>query len=147
MRTIIITIYELLQESLDLTVNMNKRHVDVQIMRVIIQQANQNAVSCYTRSNQQHEVRFNLFIFYCVVTESSSLVYIMMTTEMNGRIFHQDLVLHDNGVIIIGSYLHVLAPHQIDRNMQGIPLIRTDYPDAALCPPLYLLSAWVNTDI
>ena len=31
--------------------------------------------------------------------------------------------------------------------MQGIPLMRTDYPDVALCPPLYLSAARVNTDI
>ena len=31
--------------------------------------------------------------------------------------------------------------------MQGIPLMRTDYPDVALCPPLYLSAARVNTDM
>ena len=71
----------------------------------------------------------------------------MMTSEMNGRVCHQYLVLSDNGVIVIGLYLRVLAPHQIDRNMQGIPLISTDYPAVALCPPLYLSAASVNTDI
>ena len=66
---------------------------------------------------------------------------------MNGRIFHQDLVLRDNGVINIGSYLRVLATHHIDRNIQGIPLIRTYYPTVALFPPIYLSAARVNTDI
>ena len=55
MQTTTITIYKLLQENLDLTVNINKRHVDVQIMRVITPQANQNAVTQYTSSNQQNE--------------------------------------------------------------------------------------------
>ena len=71
----------------------------------------------------------------------------MMTSEMNGRVFHQYLVLLDNGVITIGSYLRVLAPHHIDRNMQGIPLIHTDYPAVALHPPLYLPAYSMNTDI
>ena len=71
----------------------------------------------------------------------------MMTSKINGRVFHQYLVLRDNGVINIGSYLRVLAPHQIDRNMQGITLIRTYYPAVALCPPIYLSAARVNTDM
>ena len=66
---------------------------------------------------------------------------------MNGRVFHRDVVLHDNGVITIGLYLRVLAPHQIDRNMQGIPFICRYYPGVAFHPPLYLSSARVNTDI
>ena len=72
MRTTTITLAELLQENLDLTVNMNKRHVDVQIMRVITPQANQNAVTRYTRSNQQNEARFNRFILCFVIAEASS---------------------------------------------------------------------------
>ena len=71
----------------------------------------------------------------------------MMTSKMNGRVFHRDVVLHDNGVITIGLYLRVLAPHQIDRNIQCITLICTDYPDVALRPPLYLSAARVNTYI
>ena len=70
-----------------------------------------------------------------------------MTSKINGRFFHQDLVLRDNGVITIGSYLRVLAPHHIDRNMQGIPLILTDYPDVDLRPHIYLSASCVNTDI
>ena len=54
MRTITITLSKLLQENLDLTVNMNKRHVGVQIVRVITPQANKNAVTRYTRSNRQN---------------------------------------------------------------------------------------------
>ena len=51
MRTKSINLSELTQEDLDLTINMKKRHVDVQIMRVITLQANQNDITRYTRSN------------------------------------------------------------------------------------------------
>ena len=71
----------------------------------------------------------------------------MMTAEINGRVLHRDLVLRDNEVITISSYIRVLAPNYIDRNMQGIPLIHMDYPAVALCPPLYLSASRVDTDI
>ena len=90
---------------------MKKQYVDVQIMRVITPQANQNSITRYTCSNQKNEVIFNCFILCHVVDEASYLVYIMMTAKMNGRVFRRDLVLRDNVVITIGSYLHVIAPH------------------------------------
>ena len=89
-QTTTITLAELLQENIDLTVNMNKRHVDVQIMGVITPQAKQNAATRYICYNQHNGIVLNCFILCSVVAKASSLVYIMMTAEMNGRIFHQD---------------------------------------------------------
>ena len=48
----------------------------------------------------------------------------MMTNDGNRRIFHRDLALRDNGAITIGSYLRILAPEPVERNMQGIPLVK-----------------------
>ena len=126
---------------------MNKRHMDVQIMIIITPQENQNTITWYTRSNQQNKFRFNRFILYCVIAGNYTLVYIMITAEINGRVFHQYLVLRDNGVIEIGSFTCVLVQYKIERNMQGIPLIRINYPAFASCPPLLLSTVHVNTDL
>ena len=142
-----ITLSELLQENLDLTVNMNKRHMDIQILRIITPQPNQNALTRYQRTNQTHQVRFNRFILCRIFREHSILVYVMMSSDVNGRLFHRDLVLRDNGVISIGSFLRILAPHQIDRNMQDIPLLRTDFPAVALCAPSYLPTVNIKTEL
>ena len=84
---------------------MKKQYVDVQIMRVITPQANQNYITRYTCSNKKNEVIFNCFILCHVVDEASYLVYITMAAKTIGSIFHRDLILRDNGVITIGSYL------------------------------------------
>ena len=71
----------------------------------------------------------------------------MMTNEMNKRIFHRYLMLRDNGTTTIGSYMRILAPYPIERNMQGIPLIKTHYPAIAMMVPIELPSICINTYI
>ena len=48
-----------------------------------------------------------------------------MTNDSNRRIFHRDLALRDNGMITIGPYLRILAPEPVERNMQGMPLVKS----------------------
>ena len=50
------TITMLLDESLNAKFNMNRTHIDLKILKVVTPQANQNAVTCHQRGNQQQLV-------------------------------------------------------------------------------------------
>ena len=56
MRTAEATVTMLLDESLNAKVNMNRTHIDLKVIRVLTPQANQNAVTCHQRGNQQQLV-------------------------------------------------------------------------------------------
>ena len=56
MRTAEATVTMLLDERLNAKVNMNRTHIDLKILRVVTPQANQNAVTCHQRGNQQQLV-------------------------------------------------------------------------------------------
>ena len=56
MRTAEATITMLLEKGLNAKVNMNQIHIDLNIIRVVTPQANQNAVTCHQRGNQQQLV-------------------------------------------------------------------------------------------
>ena len=65
MRTTDIAVTMLLGENLNASVKMNRTHIDLQILRVVTHQANQNAVTRHKRGNQQ-QVRFIRIILYRV---------------------------------------------------------------------------------
>ena len=71
----------------------------------------------------------------------------MVGTDKNKIIFHCNLVLHDNGVNTIGSFIYLIVPHKIERNMQGILLIFTNQPTVALIPQKYLPALPTNKNI
>ena len=56
MRTAEATVKILLDKSLNAKVNMNRTHTDLKILRVVTPQANQHAVTCHQRGNQQQLV-------------------------------------------------------------------------------------------
>ena len=124
MRTEEIQLQDLLNENIDREKNLRKTHLLVQILRIITPQAGNmgNAMTRYQRSQNQQQITFSRIL---LCRNESKLCYIMMTTDGNRRIFHRDLTLRDNGTITIGSYLRILAPEPVERNMQGIPLVKT----------------------
>ena len=124
MRTEEIQLQDLLNENIDREKNLRKTHLLVQILRIITPQAGNmgNAMTRYQRSQNQQQITFARIL---LCRNESKLCYIMMTTDGNRRIFHRDLTLRDNGTITIGSYLQILAPEPVERNMQGIPLVKT----------------------
>ena len=67
-------------------------------------------------------------------------MYIFVNTDKNRRIFNFNLVLHDNGVTSIGSFIYLIDSYKIERNMQGIPFIFTNHPTVALIPQKQLLT-------
>ena len=56
MRTAEATVTMLLDKSLNAKVNMNRTHIDLKIIKAVTPQANQNAVICHQRGNQQQLV-------------------------------------------------------------------------------------------
>lgn len=146
MRTEEIRVKDLLNENVEMEMSLNKTHVNLQILRIITPQAGNtgNAMTRYQRGNQQQRINF-IRIILC--RNNNELCYIMMTSDTNKRLFHRDLMLRDNGTITIGSYIRLLAPHPIERNMQGIPLIKSFFPIIAMEPPSVVNYIVVNTYI
>ena len=64
MRTAEATVTMLLDESLNAKFNMNRTHIDLKILRVLTPQANQNAVTCHQRGNQQQLVWFMWILLF-----------------------------------------------------------------------------------
>ena len=56
MRTAEATVTMLLDKSFNAKVNMNRTHIDLKIIKAVTPQANQNAVTCHQRGNQQQLV-------------------------------------------------------------------------------------------
>ena len=94
--------------------------------------------------NQQQKISF-IRIFLCQT--SGFLCYVIMTSGTNKRIFHQDLLQRDNGIITIGLHLRLVTLYPIKRNIQGILLVRTHYPAITLEEPDELPLININTYI
>lgn len=140
-----VKVRDLLNEDIEMEVNLNRTHLNLQILRIITPQSgnagNQAMTRYQHRINSQQKITF-IRIILC--RNDSNLCYIMMTNDMNKRLFHRDLLLRDNGVLTIGSYIRLLAPLPVERNMQGIPLLNSYYPALAMEPPNQVSSIPIN---
>ena len=126
-----IKIVDLLNENVENEMNLSKKHIVGQIVRIITPQAGSSgsALTRWQRNNNQQQITFTR-IYLC--RSHSDLFYIMMTNEMNKHFFHRDLLLRDNGIFTVGSYFKLNAPYPIERNMQGIPLVKSFMPAIVL---------------
>ena len=68
----------------------------------------------------------------------------MITNEMNRRLFSRDTMLRDNCTVTLGTYLRLLAPYPITRNMKGIPLLQSMYPAIVMQTPSNVPSIQLN---
>ena len=136
-------------------VNMNNTYIVGQILRIVSPIANNNAYVNRTYRGgvtQTQQVAYIRLILLRVHNEdgdneNSELFYLMITRDDNNKLFHRDLELRDNGVISIGSYLRILAPCEIEKNLQGIPLIVTKKSAIAMREPLTLPNIPINKEI
>ena len=62
-----------------------------------------------------------------------------MTASNNVRLFHCYLALCDNRIIYIRTFICILSPHPVKKNMQGIPILSTDQPIVVLKAPRELV--------
>ena len=94
----------------DTILNMNWTHIDLNVFRVVTLQPNQNAYTSYQIVKQQQQVKYIYiipcwFLFLNREAKNSRLVYNIMINNKNTRIFFWKLVLCNNGVLTIGSFL------------------------------------------
>lgn len=138
MDTLPVTLSELLYENVEEETLLSRTHITLQILRIITPQGGPTG-NAYTRfqrgNNGQQKINF-LRILLC--HNNGKPCYLMITNEMNNRILNRDISLRDNGTLTIGSYLRVLAPYPIKRNMQGIPLIQSMPPAIVMETPQYV---------
>ena len=145
MRTNPITIEDLLDENVEFKHNINRTHLKLQILRIITPKAGSNtATTKYQRGGMSQKISF-VRIILC--RNEDKLCYIMINHEHNKRLFHRDLLLRDNGVVTIGSFMRLLAPHPITQTMQDIPLICSDSPALILNTPLTYPEVLINNNI
>ena len=84
MRTAEATVTMLLDKSLNEKVNMNRTHIDLKILSVVIPQANQNTVTCHQRRNQQNWFdSCELFFFF-----EPYVYYKSLSSSINSPIPH-----------------------------------------------------------
>eukprot|EP00559_Dactyliosolen_fragilissimus_P002615 CAMPEP_0184868778 /NCGR_PEP_ID=MMETSP0580-20130426/31751_1 /TAXON_ID=1118495 /ORGANISM="Dactyliosolen fragilissimus" /LENGTH=333 /DNA_ID=CAMNT_0027369885 /DNA_START=200 /DNA_END=1198 /DNA_ORIENTATION=- len=134
MNTEEISVQDLMNENVETEMMLDDKHIVVQILRIITPQEgkNGNAMTRYQRSNNTKKITFSRIL---LCRNNRSLCYIMISNEKNRRLFHRDLLLRDNGTITIGSYLRIIAPLPVERNMQENPLIESFLPAIAMKHP------------
>ena len=132
-----ISINELSDPEIELKINMNKKHIDIQILRIITPHANTQSSfkSMCKKTYTETKLQYKRLLLCRFCHENSQLVYITISNENNTNFFQRNLILRDNGTITCGSYLRVIAPHQIERYLNGTEMIFSDYPAIALKIP------------
>ena len=138
MNTLPVSLSDLLYENVEEETLLSRTHITLQILRIITPQGGPTG-NAYTRfqrgNNGQQKINF-LRILLC--HNVGKPCYIMITNEMNNRILNRDIGLRDNGTLTIGSFLRLLAPYPIKRNMQGIPLVQSMPPAVVMETPEYV---------
>ena len=144
MDTLPVKIQELLQEDVETQLNLNRGHITVQILGIITPQGGPTG-NAYTRfqrgNNGQQKINF-IRILLC--HSYGRPCYKMITNNLNRRLFSRDTMLRDNGTVTLGTYIRLLAPYPIQRNMQGIPLLQSMYPAIVMETPQYIPSIAIN---
>ena len=146
MNTREIQVHDLLNENVEEEMDLDETHLILQLLRIITPQEGKtgNAMTRYQKNYQKKEVYFQRIL---LCRNNRQLFYIMITNESNKRLFHRDLLLRDNGVITIGSYLQILAPLPVKRTMSGIPLVESYFPAIAMESPIRVSTIIINSYI
>jgi hypothetical protein len=136
------------------SMNLNRNHLDVQLLRVITPNKDQKA-SIYARKQRTNnqEVHFSR-LFLCRIhstqhiVENGRLLYLMEANGSNNMLFERNLEFRDDGTISIGTFFRILAPLPIENNMRGdIPLVKTQLPVIVMRPPLKIPMVSINKGI
>ena len=141
-----IKIDALMNENIESSVGLDERHIKVQILRIITPNDGKtgNAMVRYQRGLQQKPMTY---IRTLLCRSGSTLCFIMISNDMNKRLYHRDLLLRDNGTITVGSFLRILALLPIKRNMNEIPMLHSFYPAIVMEPPEELKPIFIHSYI
>ena len=113
MRTNSILIAILLDEIFELRHNINRSHLNLQILRIITPNNGRNtAVLKYHRGGISQKITF-ISISMCMHEEN--LCCAMINHEHTRRFFQRDFLLRDNVTVEIGTFMSILASYLIIR--------------------------------
>ena len=87
-----VTVQDLLNEKVEEEMKLSRCHLTVQIMRIITPQGGQtgNAYTRYQRGAGQQKINFHRIL---LCRSKSTLCYLMITNDMNKKIFNRDILL------------------------------------------------------
>ena len=106
-----ISLAGLLNESVELHQNINRFHLNLQILIIITPKNGSNITTMkYQRRGSHQKINF-IHIIMC--RHEENLCYIMINHEHNRRLFPRDILLHNNGTVTIGNLMSIIAPHLI----------------------------------
>ena len=125
---------------------LSRCDLTVQIMRIITPQGGQtgNAYTRYQRGSGQQKINFHEIL---LCWARSTLCYLMITNDMNKRLFNWGILLWDNGTITFGTYMRILAPYPTTHKMKDIPLVNSYYPAIVIERPDKVYTVPINTCI
>ena len=139
------------------TMNMNRKYILVQLIRIISPGATQKANIYSSRrkfGTNNQEVTFSR-LFLCRVhpeegmpSDNARLIYLMQARNSNSSLFEDNKEWRDNGTFTIGTFFRILAPLPVEDNMSGdIPLVKTQLPIIIMKPPQTISHVPINFTI
>ena len=139
------------------TMNLTKKYILAQLLRIISPSPNQKAnIYSNRRRNgtMNQEVTFNR-LFLCrihpdegMITDHSRLIYLMQARNSNSFLFDDNKEWRDNCIFTIGTFFRILSPLPIENNMNGdIPLVKTQLPIMIMKPPSVIPHIGINNAV
>ena len=105
----------LLYESIELHHNINHYHLNLQNLWTIIPKNGSNTT---TMKYQWLGFYQNItFIRIIMCRHEENICCIMINYEHTSRLLYRDLLLQDNGVVTIRTFISILVPHTIIHEM------------------------------
>ena len=90
-----ITINQLSDPDIEFKTNMNKKHIDIQILRIITPNANTQSSfkSMWNKTNNETNLKYKRLLICRVCHENSQLVYITISNGNHTNFFQRNLIL------------------------------------------------------
>ena len=150
-----ICVHELLADNTDIE-DLDGRYVTLQLLRIITQNANANAVvknrfnKGYNNRQTQNVQYSRLYLCRVVsdyASENSSVMYVMQNKDDNVKLWRRYTDLRDSGYLTIGSIFRMVHPQPIDKEIGGIPLLVAEASAIVNIPPKSLRTCPINRSI
>ena len=150
-----ISVHELLADNTDIE-DLDGRYVTLQLLRIITQNANANAVvknrfNKGYNNRQTQNVQYSRLYLCRVVSdypsENSSVMYVMQNKDDNVKLWRRYTDLRDSGYLTIGSIFRMVHPQPIDKEIGGIPLLVAEASAIVNIPPKSLRTCPINRSI
>ena len=150
-----ISVHELLADNNDVE-DLDSRYVTLQLLRIITQNANANAVVKNRfhkgyNNRQTQNVQYSRLYLCRVVSdyssENSSVMYVMQSKDDNVKLWRRYTDLRDSGYLTIGSIFRMVHPQPIDKEIGGIPLLVAEASAIVNIPPKSLRTCAINRSI